>query len=796
MRDFIYSFRQLRRSPAFAVTAILAIALGIGANTAIFSVVNSVVLRPLAFKDPESLVMIWEHNFQRGRKQNVVNPGNYLDWKAQSKSVVEASSVIGVRVNLITAEPEQLRQEIVEASFFPMLGARPILGRVFTVDDDRGGAAPVTVLSHALWSRKFNADPNIMGRTIQLDERAVTVIGVLSADFAVLGTPVDLWTTGFFRPGIDYRKNFGRFLRVIARLAPGVSPTQAQTELSGIAQRLEQQYPDFDKGWGINVVPLHEQFAGPVRTPLMILLGAVGFVLLIACANVANLLLARAAAREKEIAIRAALGAARGRLIRQFLVESLTLAVLGGALGVLLGYWTLHLIKLFGPANVYRLSAARLDWTTVAYCAAATLAASLLFGLAPALAAAREDVSAALKDSGRGSSSRAGNRLRGALIVAETALCLILLIGAGLMLRSFTRMISVDPGFDAANVLTFNVSPKTPSTPEQTVAFYSEVIERLKRIPGVREASGITFLPFSGPGAATGFTVVGRPPLPPGQGLTTDVRVVHPDFFHAMAVPFRRGRNFDSGDYRADAPRKFVVNEAMAKQIFASEDPLGKQLVVRMGDTTPGEIIGVVGDVKYAGFDGEVRPMVYYPQPHLPIPFMTLVLKTTGEPQAYAASAIGIIRQMAPTQAVTDMKPMADWMSASVSQTRFQTGLLIGFAVLAMVLAAVGLYGVVGYFVEQRTQEIGIRMALGARPAEVLTLVIGQGLKFVALGAILGLVGAVALSRYVSQLLFETPGTDWVTYVAVTALLLGIALGACYGPARRATRIDPVNALR
>ncbi|MEO8024985.1 MAG: ABC transporter permease [Bryobacteraceae bacterium] len=796
MRDFVFALRQLRRSPAFTVTAILAIALGIGANTAIFSVVNSVILKPLPFKDPEGLVMIWEHNFQRDKRQNVVAPADYLDWKAQAKSFSAMSAVIDVRANLIEGEPEQIRQEMVEASFFPMLGAQTVVGRTFSPEEDRSEAAPVAVLSHDLWVRKFNADPNIVGRKINMDSKPATVIGVLSADFAVLATPVDLWTTGFFRKGINYRVNYGRFMRLIARRNPGVSTTQAQAELSGIAQRLEQEHPDFNKGWGVNIVPLHEQFAGPIRTPLMILLGAVGFVLLIACANVANLLLARAAAREKEVAIRASLGAGRGRLIRQFLVESLTLAAIGGALGVLLGYWTIKLIKLFGPADVYRLQSARLDWTTVGYCAAATVLASVTFGLAPALAAAREDVSAALKDSGRGSSSRAGNRLRGVLIVAETALCLVLLIGAGLMLKSFVRMTSVDPGFDPSNVLTFNVAPTSPSSPEHNVAFFVEAIDRLKRIPGVRDASAITWLPFSGPGAATSFSVVGRPAPPPGQSPTTDVRVIHPDFFRVLGIPLKRGRFMESNDYRAEAPRKYIVNESMAKLVFPNEDPLGKQLVVAMGDDKPGEIIGIVGDVKFAGFDGEVRPMVYYPHPQLPIRFMTLVVKTSGDPRLFAAPALATIREMAPTQAVTDMKPMTDWMAASVAQTRFQMSLLIGFASLALILAAVGLYGVVAYFVQQRTQEIGIRMALGAQPSEVSFFVIRQGLQLVAVGAVLGLAGALALNRFFTELLFETPGTDWVTYGGVTTLLLLIALAACYGPARRATRIDPVNALR
>ncbi|MBX9603839.1 MAG: ABC transporter permease [Bryobacteraceae bacterium] len=799
--DLRWAFRGFRRAPAFAVTATLMLAVGIGANTAIFSIVNSVLLKPLPFADPERLAMVWERNFPRDRRQNVVAPANYRDWLAEQKSFAAMSLISDTRRNLVGAgDPEEVRVQGVSGSFFPMLGARPQLGRLLTADDEKPSAgAQAVVLSHSLWERKFGARPDIVGRTINLSGSAHQVVGVLPPGFQTLGTPVDVWGTLTLNPAIDYRARSGRSLRVIGKLAPGVTLERAQSEFSAMARRLEERYPDFNKGWGVNIVPLAEQFAAPVRRSLMVLLAAVGLVLLIACANIANLQLSRSAARERDMSVRAALGASRARLIAQSLTESLALSLIGGTAGIGLSFWLTALLKKFAPASVPRLEAVSVDPAALLFAMGATLLTALLFGSVPAMQSARAALADALKEGGRGSAGSArGNRLRGLFVVAEVALSLMLLVGAGLLIESFVRLERVDPGFDPEQVLTMMVarasSPNAP--PDAFPAFFRDLNEKVRALPGVVSASSVTFLPFSGPGAATGFDIVGDPESQAGQRPTCDVRIAQPGYFETMRIPLKRGRLFEDADNRRDAPRKFVVNEAMARLHFRDRDPIGARLVVRMGDDVPGEIVGIVGDARYAALDGIVRPMVYYPHAHLPFPFMTLVVRTTRAPAALAPAVVGAVRSMDPTQPVSDVRTMNEWIDSSTAQPRFNTALLSVFSALALGLAVIGIYGVMSYAVTQRSHEIGVRLALGATPGEVRGMILSRGLRLAAMGVAIGLAAALAFSRILSGLLFEISPGNATTYVSVGIIWLAIAVAASWFPARRATKIDPIQALR
>jgi putative ABC transport system permease protein len=567
--------------------------------------------------------------------------------------------------------------------------------------------------------------------------------------------------------------------------------------MTAIAQRLEQQYPDFDKGWSVNLVPLQEQMVGGVREILWVLLGAVAMVLLIACGNLANLMLARAAAREKEIAIRTSLGAGRGRILRQLLTESVLLALAGGAGGLILGSWGLGLLKAAAPANLPGLDRIRIDLWVLAFTAAVSILTGLLFGLAPAWSATRMDLNGLLKEGGRGAAGgRRGLRLRNVLVVAETALSLVLLIGAGLLLQSLYRLRSVDPGFRTDKLMTFRVSLAGAEAPRR-VAFFREAAERLQHVPGVTAASAVNFLPITSLVSATRFDIAGRPAPPAGQNATTEVRVVHPDFFSTMGIALRKGRTFTAQDDGPDAPLAFVINESMAKQYFPGEEALGQRISVNMQDTNPpGEIIGIVADNKSTGLDASVRPIAYYAHSHFPVSSMTFVVRTSGEPQPMSRSLIAAIHEMDANQPVANVRTMDEVLSESVAQPRFQATLLGLFAGLALVLAVVGVYGVMAYTVGQRTREMGIRLVLGASPLGLVGMVLGHGLRLTLIGLALGVAGSLALSRLLAKLLFAIEATDPLTFAAVAAALLAAAMLACYLPARRAASVDPITALR
>lgn len=797
--DLKYAARVLWKAPGFTVVAVIVLALGIGANTAIFSVVNAVLLKPLPFQDPDSLVVVWENNVSRNRPRNVASPANYLDWKSQNGVFTDMTAIAGWSVNLTgSGDPEELLGQAVTRNHFSILGVNPMLGRDFTEDEGNRGGPPAVILSHRLWQRRFGGDRSILNRQIVLNNTSTTVVGVMPPNLIPLSRGnVDFWIPMALDPARDYRATAGRYLIVIARLKPGVPLRQAQSELSAIAQRLEQQHADFNKNWGVNLVPLEEQLVGGVSTALWVLFGAVGAVLLIACGNLANLMLARAAAREKEIAIRTSLGAGRGRILRQLLTESLLLAACGGAAGFLVGSWGLDLLKAMAPSTLPGLDRIRIDPWVLAFTAAVSLITGLLFGLVPAWSATRSNLNDMLKEGGRGAAGGArGFRIRNALVVADVALSLVLLIGAGLLLQSLYRLRTVDPGFRTDKLMTFRVTRSGGEVP-QRLAFFREAVERVQKIPGVTAASAVSFLPITSLVPGTSFEISGRPAPPPGQSPTTEVRIVHPDFFKTMGIALRRGRTFDASIDRPDAPLTFVINESMARQYFAGEDPLGKRISVSMQQQNPpGEIIGVVADNKSTGLDASIRPITYYSHSHFPFPMMTFVVRTTAEPQTVAKSMIVAIHEMDPNQPVSDVRTMEDVLSESVAQPRFQASLLALFAALALVLAAVGVYGVMSYSVGQRTREMGIRLVLGASPGGLLAMVIRQGLRLALIGLALGLAGGLALSRVLRTLLFEIQPTDPLTFGGVSALLVGVALLACYLPARRAARVAPMIALR
>jgi putative ABC transport system permease protein len=805
-RDCRYGARSLRKSRAFTAAALATLALGIGANTAIFSVVEAVLLRALPYRNADRVVMLWENKRLRGRPHNVVNPGNLMDWRDQSASFDEVAAFVDQRYNLTGGgEPEEIAAQATTPNLFQLLGARPLLGRTLAPGDEVEGRNDVAVISYGLWQRRFGGSPDVVGKTVTLNGEGVTVVGVMPPDFkwfikenSLSGKPADVWAPMALTEQQRAQRR-GRYLSAVARLKPGVSVEQARSEMDTIASRLEAQYPDVDKGWGVSVVPLREQLAGEIKPALLVLLGAVGFVLLIACVNVANLLMARSAGRRKEMAVRAALGAGRGRIVRQLLTESLLLAVAGGALGLLISRWCVEALVALSPPNLLGEGQVGVNPTVMAFTAAVSVLTGVAFGLAPAIETSRLNLNVTLRESGRGNSGgRGAGRFRSALVVAEVGLALVLLVGAGLMVRSFMRLQAVNPGFDASNLLTMRVMLPETKYPEagRQVEFFREAVGRLRALPGVRSAGAVSALPFADLGSATSFTVVGKPAPAAGDKWTTDVRVADEQYFGAMNIPVVAGRAFNEQEAAVDR-KVAVVNEAMVRKYFSGEDPLGKRIVVSMGDKPePTEIIGVVGDARYASLEGELRPMVYWTPAQLTYPSMSLVVRTDGEPEALAAAAVREIQAVDKEQPVSDVRTMESWLADSTARTRFGTLLLGAFACAALVLAAVGIYGVISYSVAQRRNEIGVRMALGAQGSDVLRLVIGQAMKLVLAGVGLGLLGALALTRLMSGLLYGVAATDPTTFAVNALLLAAVSLVACYIPARRATRVDPLTALK
>ena len=805
-QDIRYGVRMLAKHKAFTSIAIITLALGIGANTAIFSVVNELLLRPLPYRDADRITTVWEVS-PRGRHQNTTSRANFRVWHDQNSSFQNMAAFSDQRLNLTgTGEPEELSVQFVTPEFFKILGVDPILGRTFLPEVDKADQSPVAVLSYGLWQRRFGAQASLVGDTITLNDEKFTVIGVVPPNFQFhikqrsgTGRPAELWTilpmpVG---PGANER---GRFLGTVARLKDGVSVDQAAAELRTIHARLSDEEPQFNKNYTNEVLPLREQFFGNVRRPLWLMLGAVGFVLLIACANVANLLLSLATSREKEIAVRAALGARRFRIVRQLLTESLLLALLGSVLGLGFAWLGIKALVAISPRDLVSFQSVGLNLTVLSWTLGVSMLTGIIFGLAPALHISRLNLNDSLKDGGKSESGQASGsrRLRNALVVSEIALAVVLLASAGLLIRSFLRLQQVDRGFNTDNVLTMVVRlPDRYREDPQVVNFFNQALERVRQLPTVRSAGIVNFLPlYGGLGSATGFKILGRPEPPPGQGLSTDVRVVDAGYFGTLGIPLLRGRNFSDAEQR-EAKHVLLINDALARQYFPDQDPIGQRLDVVMFDKpTPAEIIGVVGNVRYDSLVDEAPPAVYFPHPDLAYSFMTLVVRTDGDPAAIAPAVQREIRALDPNQPVSDVRTMNQVMSEWVARSRFNTLLLGLFAGLATLLSAVGIFGVMNYSVALRTRELGLRLAVGAQPRQVLLLVLKQGLGLTIVGVVLGLAAAFALTRLLSGLLFGVAAVDVTTFASISLLLVIVSLLACYLPARRAMRIDPLSALR
>ncbi|HJQ32684.1 MAG TPA: ABC transporter permease [Pyrinomonadaceae bacterium] len=795
LQDVRYAVRRLLKSPGFAAVAVVALALGIGANTAIFSVVNSVLLRPLPYPQPEQLVQLWESRPRMNMTRAAVGPHEFLAWAERSQSFKQLAAADSAEYNLTgRGEPERVTAALVSASYFPLFGVNPLHGRAFLPEEEQPGRENVVVLSHELWQSRFNSDASIVGQTLNLDGVPCTVVGVMPRGFRL---PDD---SALARPVVftaeDHAKAGSHFLSVYGRLKDGVTVEQAQTEMAAVAGRVEQDFGDANAGHLVVLVPLHEQLVGGARAALLVLLGAVGLVLLIACANVANLLLARAAGRRREVAVRSALGASRWRIVRQLLAESLLLSVLSGAAGLLLAVWGVDLLVSLDPSGVQRAGEVTLDWRVLGFALGLSLLTGLLFGLAPALQTSKTDLVESLKEGGRSAQGLGRSRLRGALVVSEVALTLVLLVGAGLLIKSFRQLLAVESGLDPRGVLTLDVSlPRTKyPEPQQLASFYERLIEQAAALPGVESAGAVSVLPLAGSDNSNFVQIEGRAPQPAGQALRAGRRNVSAEYFRALGIPVKRGRAFTAAD-RQDAPPVVVINESMARSFFAGEDPVGKR--IRTGDKAPwAEVVGVVGDVRHRGLDVDTRPEMFFPHLQTPSRQMTLVVRTSGDPVALAGPLRERVRELDRDQPVGNVKTMEAWVAESVASRRFSVLLLGVFAAVAAGLAALGLYGVVSYSVAQRTHEIGLRVALGARPRDVLRLVIRQGMALTLLGTAAGLLAALALTRLMSSLLFGVGATDPATFVTVPALLLVVALLACYLPARRATKVDPMVALR
>jgi putative ABC transport system permease protein len=794
---------MLTKSPGFTAVAIIALALGIGANTAIFSVVNAVLLRSLPYKDADKLVIVWEKS--KKNEQNVANPANFMDWSEQNNVFTEMAGFADQNAVMIgDGEPEEIPSQFVTANLFSMLGVDAILGRTFSADDVKPNAPRVVILSYALWQRRFGGDPAIIGRELNINRNATTVIGVMPAGFkwhikkgSLTAKMAEMWTPWVITN--DMRTRHGRFMTVAARIKPEVTFEQAKSEMTAIAARLEEQYNDFNANWGVNVVPLRTQFTGELRPALLVLLGAVGFVLLIACANVANLLLARAAARQKEMAVRAAIGADRRRIVRQLLTESVLLAALGGAAGLVLAWWGTDLLVSLSPRELTDLQQVRISVPVLGFTFAVSLLTGIIFGMAPAFEATRFNLHESLKEGSKniGGGVRS-HRLRSIFVVAEIALALILLVGAGLLVRSFWRLQSVDPGFNAKNLLTMRLSlpMRKYDSDRKRVDFFRQVIDGIRALPGVEAVGATNFLPFAGPHAGTLVEIEGRPKLPPGQGLGTGSCVTDQNYFAAMQLPLKRGRLFTEQE-ATEMRHVVVINEEFARKNLPGEDSLGKRVTIYMKEeNVPSEIIGVVGDSKHMGLDGEIEPMAYWPHSELTYPFMTLAIRTQGDTAGMATAARRVIQTLDSEQPIADVRTMESLLADSVARARFSTLLLAIFAMVALILAAVGIYGVMSYAVTQRTHEIGIRMAMGAQPGDVLKLVVRKGLTLTVCGVGVGVAAAFALTQIMTSLLYGVSATDPVTFAAIPFLLASVALLACYVPARRAAKVDPMIALR
>jgi putative ABC transport system permease protein len=805
-RDLRHGARLLWKAPGFSGVALAALALGMGATSAIFSVVDAVLLKPLPFRDPQRLLVLWEMNPAQNLEKMYVAPGNFLEWRNESRTLEALAAFHDVHINLTGGpnghiDPEELLAERVSWSLFPLLGVQPVVGRAFRAEEDQPGRTDYALLSHALWQRRFGGDLSIAGKAIRLRDRSYTVVGVLPAGFSVLDPAVDVWIP----LGLDTHDAHTagmRFLTVIARLNRGVEIDRAQTEMDVIGNRLEQANPALDRGWRPSLFPLREELVGHVQQALLVLMAAVGFLLLMACVNVANLLLARGATRRKEIAIRTALGAGRSRIVVQLLSESVLLALAGGALGLALARGVVALVARLGPASIPRLAEARIDARLFLFALGVSVATGILFGMAPAMQSSGANLNAVLTEGGRGGTvGRSGRMVRNALVVAEVALAVVVLIGAGLLMRSFARLRSADPGFRPSGLLTLRVplAGGRNAAPDRRIAFFQQVADRVATLPGVGAVGAVNGLPLTGLGQGSNFAVDGRPAPAPAQRPLGLLRSVTPAYFRTMGIPLVAGRVFADSD-TSQAPPVIVVNQTLARRFWPNGNPLGGRLVVDQNNGRVAEIVGVVGDVKPERIESQDWPTIYNPYAQVPVTTMTMVVRTAGPkgapPLSLASAVEREVHQLDPDQPVADVRSMEEVSDRAIAGARFNTVLLGVFAQIAFLLAAVGIYGVISCDVSERTHEIGIRVALGAQPGDVLKLVLGQGARLAGYGIAAGLAAAFALTRLMATMLYGVKATDAYTFVATPVLLGVVALAASYLPSRRALRLDPVTALR
>jgi putative ABC transport system permease protein len=801
IQDLRYAVRMLVKRPGFALTAIVTLALGIGASTAIFTVVDAALLRGLPYKSPERLYHLWESTPQKEYAQREFSYPDYQDYLQNSAFEGIAAYTGGGAILSERGEPEPIAAPSASANFFSVLGVDPFIGRTFQPGDDKPGAPRVVVLTYGLWQRMFGGDRGVLGQALTINDQSCTVVGVLPASFQFAIRPNDLWLPYQPTPN-QLSRRFLHGTNLIGRLKTDVTVAQAQTELSVIARHIAQQYVDSHAGTGLRLIPLQEQVVGTVKPILLVLLGAVGFVLLIACANVASLLLTRALSRQKEVAIRAALGASRWRVVRQLLTEALLLSLIGGAAGLLVANWGVPALVAALPASQLNampfLKSLRIDGSILLFSFALSLVTGLVFGLVPALNSSRLDLNGILKEGGRNASAGAGHRLRSALVMTEIALAVVLLIGAGLMMKSLLHLLQVNVGFRTQNLLTMTVvlpAAKYNDAPRQ-VAFNDQLKERIQSLPGVGGAGTVNILPLNG-GNTTRFIVEGDPVPPPGQETDANIRSVNESYFQTLGIPLVAGRLFDERD-KADAPGVVIIGKSLAERLFAGREPIGRRLTYTGTKAPPDLIVGVVGDVKITGLDEAIKPVLYYPFRQNSSPVASLVIRTNGDPRALASSVRDAIRSLEPDAALLNVRPMEQVISDSpASFMRRFPALLIGiFAGLALLLASIGIYGVVSYSVSQQTHYIGVRMALGAQTSDILRMVLKQGLVLALSGVALGVVAALALMRLLGSLLFEVKANDAGTFALVVSTLLVVALLACYLPARRATKVDPLVALR
>jgi putative ABC transport system permease protein len=801
LQDLRFAVRSFLRAPRFTVPALLALALGIGATSAIFSVVRGVMLKPLPYRDPDRIVVIWENNLRRNRPRNVIGSANFVEWRERNRSLESIGMVGPARLNVVLdGQPEEVAGLFVSSDAFSALGVTPALGRTFTASEDEQGNHLVMVLSHEFWQTRLGGRGDVLGTSITTNGSPRTVVGVMPPGFTIIGQKADFmvpygWTLEGLRASPGRGSSHG-----LARLRDGVTLEQAADDMKNIAAQLEKEAPQRNANWSVTLVPVHEQMVDQIRPALLVLAGAVLLVLLIACVNVANLLLARSTVRQRELGLRTALGARRARLVRQMLTESLLLSIAGGVAGLVLAV-AFHrglLALVADRIPVPRLDQVSLDLPVLAFTLAVAIATGLVFGIVPALVATGT-ANDALREGGRHGGGPRSRRVLGTLVVAEVALSLVLLAGAGLLVRSFVRLQNVDPGFRAEGVLTARVQLPGArySDPRLSAGFFTDAVSRIAALPAVRSAAGVSFLPMAGLGIGTSFYVADQPVPAAGEAPTTDVRPITPGFFRTMGIPHLVGRDFTAAD-TVDSPHVAIVGETLVRRHLSGENPIGKRLKVSIGPAggMDVEIVGVVGDIRMAALDGEIRPAVYLPHTQLAIGLMTFVVRTETEPLSLVNSVATTVRAIDPELPLADVRTMEEVVDATLARPRTVSVLLAVFALMALVLAGVGVYGVMAYSVSQRTQEIGVRMALGATSESVFRLVLGQALRLVMLGVVVGLIVAAALTRVLETLLYETEPLDPSTF-AVTALLLTIvATLASYVPARRGMRVAPMEALR